>query len=279
MKKLGVKFYTKDIVCRKDFVEAGVEAVRNNVFDYMELFAKPDSYDETHQAVADMLQGINVIIHAPHSAYGLDVGNKDLLAQNRKLLESSQKFADLLDSEIIILHAGAGDKEENLAETINQFNKINDSRLAVENLPYYCTATQAILHGTSAAQIKKIMTETKCKFCFDICHAVCAANSFKRDPLHDLMEYQALNPDMYHLCDNFWDSDRDAHMHYGEGNYDFQVIVNDVIADNKPITMETGYGIPVNIDPWRQDERTYHQIQSKGTDGTRCPVAARVAAA
>ena len=260
MKKLGIKVYTKDFITKKDFIEAGIEAVRNKLFDYVELFARPDSYDETNQVIANLLKGVEVIIHAPHATYGMDVGNKGMFEQNCKLLEASQRFADLLRSEIIILHAGVGDKEENLAETINQFNKINDSRLAIENLPYYCTATQKILHGTSPAQIKRIIDETNCKFCFDICHGVCAANSFKRDPLADLKAYQALNPDMYHWCDNFWESDKDAHLHYGEGNYDLGMIINEIISDDKPITMETGYGIPIGIEPWLKDAEYIRQF-------------------
>ena len=58
---------------------------------------------------------------------------------------------------------------------------------------------------------------------------------------------------MYHLCDNTWDNTSDEHRHYGEGNYDLNKILNQIISDNKPITMETGKGLPKDISPWLED--------------------------
>ena len=253
MKLLGVKVFSTNILTSADLVKASIEAAKNKIFDYVELFAVPDSYEETHQKLAELLQGVAVIVHAPHSSQGMDTGNKDAFEKNCRLLKSSQQFADLLNAEIIILHAGANVGEQYLDETIRQFRKINDSRLAVENLPAYCAATNVALHGTSPEQVERIKTETGCKFCFDICHAVCAANSAKRDAWHDLESYQNLKPDMYHLCDNTWDNTCDEHRHYGDGNYDLRKILKEIISDNKPITMETGRGLPKDISPWLKD--------------------------
>ena len=253
MKLLGIKIFSTNVLSNYDIVKESIETVRNKIFDYVELFARPDSYEDTHKKLAELLQGIKVIIHAPHSVQGMDTGNPEAFENNCRLLKSSQQFADLFNAEMIVLHAGANVGEKYLNETIRQFKLINDKRITVENLPVYCAATGVSLHGTSPAEIKQIKEETGCKFCFDICHAVCAANSAKRDIWTDLKAYKNLNPDMYHLCDNSWDNTCDEHRHYGDGNYDFSKILNEIIEDNKPITMETGQGVPKDISPWLDD--------------------------
>ena len=253
MKKFGVKLWSKDFVKNPDFVKDCVKTVNDGLFDYVELFALPNSFDDTKDVIKSHLSGINVVIHAPHSLFGLDTGDKTRFSQNIKDLDSSQKFADMLNSEIIILHSGLNQGDEYLAETIRQFNIINDPRIAVENLPSYCSSTSKLLHGTSPAEIKKIISETGCKFCLDFSHAICAANAFDRDVLTDLAQYASLNPDMYHLCDGDITSDKDEHRHFGLGNYDLRKIVRDYTSDDAIITMETGYGIPTSSTPWIDD--------------------------
>lgn len=253
MKKFGVKLWSKDFIKNPDFVKQSIKAVDDGYFDYIELFAIPNSYDETSETIKEVLGDRKVIIHAPHSVFGLDTGDKDSYEENCHKFADSQRFADLLNSDIIILHSGMGEGEKYLNETIRQFNMINDRRIAVENLPQHCTSTGKILHGTSPEQVKRIIVETGCKFCLDISHAICASNYFKRDAFKDLVAYNQLNPVMYHLSDADMNSDVDAHMHYGEGNYDLACIVNDYISNDTFITMETGHGVPTSIEPWVKD--------------------------
>ncbi|MBQ8465870.1 MAG: TIM barrel protein [Alphaproteobacteria bacterium] len=255
MKKFGVKLWSRDFAKNPEFANQSVAAVKEGYFDYIELFVLPDSYNEFYQKIADEFKGIKVLIHAPHSVFGLDTGNEERFAQNCEDLKASQQYADLLHSEIIILHPGFNAQEKYLAETIRQFTAINDSRLTVENLPYLCTATGKYLHGTSPQQIKQIMDESGCRFCLDFSHAICAANSYKRDKIADLRAYQELKPVMYHLCDGDWSSSRDEHRHYGEGNYPLAKLLNEYTDDNTYITMETGMTKPTVIQPWLDDIR------------------------
>ncbi|MBR1604725.1 MAG: TIM barrel protein [Alphaproteobacteria bacterium] len=253
MRKFGVKLWSKDFTKNPAFAKQSISAVKEGYFDYVELFALPDSYNDDYRQVAQELKGIKVIIHAPHSAFGMDTGNPELFTQNQDKLKDAQQYADLLKADIIILHAGFNEGERYVSESARQFKAFNEPRLAVENLPYLCMSTGKYLHGTSPAEIKQIMETSGCQFCLDFSHAICAANSYKRDKIADLKAYQALHPVMYHMCDDDWNGVRDEHLHYGQGNYPLAELLNDYTNKETFITMETGHGIPTTIQPWLDD--------------------------
>ncbi len=261
MRKYGMKLWSGDI-CRNDnFIQESLSALKGGKFDYLELFTLPESFEKTAELWRHALVGIETIIHAPHSCFNLDTGNAEAFESNCKILESSFRFADMLKSEIIIVHAGMGEGDSYLDETIRQFNKFADSRIAVENLPYFCSSTGKILHGTSPKQIARIKDECGCKFCFDFSHAVCAANYYKRDVYEDIAAYFALTPEMYHMCDGQIDETEDKHLHYGEGNYDLSLMLNTYTDKNARITMETGKGIPTSIEEWLNDVRYLKSLE------------------
>lgn len=261
MRKLGVKLWSDDVFAHADFSAQCVEGIRNGDFNYLELFALPESYEKTAEGWKKLLSGIEVIIHAPHSRFELDTGNASAFEKNKRILESSFRFADLFNSEIVIVHAGMGEGEKFVDETIRQFKRFDDKRIAVENLPYYCTSTGNILHGTSPDEIRRIKEETGCQFCFDFSHAVCAANHYKRDVKSDLAAYYALKPDMYHMCDGLTDETEDKHLHYGKGNYNLAEMLNDFTAKDAIITMETGKGIPASTDEWLNDAKYLRALE------------------
>ena len=257
MRRFGLKIWNKDFIHKQAFVNECIKCVNaenNEFFSFVELFVLPNSFEETKEKVIQTLKGKHVVIHAPHSKFGMDTGNKERFAQNAQDLESSQKFADVLDASIIVLHPGFEQGEKYLEETIRQFKFFNDSRIAVENMPALCSSTGARLHGSSVDEVRKIKEETGCQFCFDFSHAVCAANYFKRDVWTDLKAYQSLSPALYHLCDGDFSSDRDEHRHLGAGNYDIRRIFKEIASEDALMTMETGSGDPPSsVEPWLTD--------------------------
>ena len=78
MRKFGVKLWSKDFAKNPEFTAQSIAAVKEGCFDYVELFVIPETYEEYHQQAASELKGIKTIIHAAHSVFGLDTGNKDL---------------------------------------------------------------------------------------------------------------------------------------------------------------------------------------------------------
>lgn len=260
MQKLGIKIWTRDVVKNRIFFDETVKAAKDGMFEYIELFVFPNSYADTVEVIKKEMQGTKVIIHNSHSLYGFDVGDKNALENNLRDINDSKKFADMLGAEIIIAHAGCGEKEENLQETIRQFKIFNDSRIAVENMAYNCSVSGTVLNGTMPEQIKQIKDETSCKFCLDFSHATCSANYYGLEVNKFLEEFTKLNPDMYHICDGMSDETTDKHLHFGEGNYDLKYIVNHLITKDAYVTMETGHKPPVNVAPWIEDRNYFRGL-------------------
>lgn len=252
MQNFGLKVYSIDFIKNIEFVKEAEKALKEGKFGYMELFALPDSFDKTYQK-AEIFKGIKTVIHAPHARYDLNPSAPELFKENQHKLKDSQQFADMFDADIIILHPGFGHDEAGFDENIRQFRAFNEQRLAVENLPLICSATNHELQGVTPDEIKRFQKEVGCKFCLDFSHAVCGANSLKRNVYEVLDAFKKLKPDMYHLCDGFIEETSDKHLHYGQGNYDLRRLVLDYTSENALITMETGHDVPSSVQPWLDD--------------------------
>jgi endonuclease IV len=249
MRKFGICLETGDFFKKPDLVDQILKIVKDGIYDFVQLIVFSDSYDNAGTIIREKMRDIRTVIHAPF--YDIDTGNKDLLESNLQKLGDAQKFADLLCSDIIILHPGIGNGEEYLCETIRQFQKINDSRIAVENLPY--NPYEYILHGSSPESIKRIIDETHCKFCFDFAHAICAANSLGRNVYDDFAKYNALQPNLYHLSDGDFSATVDSHLHLGLGNYNIAKILKEFTSENSMIVLETRHADATTVDSWIKD--------------------------
>ncbi|MDR0677171.1 MAG: TIM barrel protein [Holosporaceae bacterium] len=244
-------FEVADFIERPLFIDQILEIVRNRIFDFVQLLIAPDSYNDTYITVKEKMKDIKTVIHAPYRTQDIDTGNKNAFIKNTTNLKDTQKFADLLNSDIIVLHPGVGDGEKYLCETIRQFKAFSDPRIAVENLPYSPRSEQ--LHGSTPENIKRIIEETECKFCFDFSHAICAANSLKRNVYDDFSEYNAMSPVLYHLSDGDFSSPVDDHLHLGKGNYDIAKIFREFITKNIPIALETKEEESDGVAAWIKD--------------------------
>lgn len=252
MKELGLKLWSRNVLDGYELVKEISDYARKNNQNYIELFVVPETWESTKDLCFELFSGLPIIIHAAHSSFGLDTGNIELLRSNQIKINEAKKFADLFNSEIIIVHAGEGTGDKYLAETIRQFKSFNDKRITVENLPY-SDEGKYFFHGATPKEIALIKQETHCKFCLDFSHAICAANSLKQDIDETLQAFANLNPDMYHICDGNIDSSEDLHLYLGEGNYNLSVIFNKYITQNALITIETGEGFPKNMEPLLKD--------------------------
>lgn len=148
-------------------MQSAEAALKDGKFDYLELFALPDTFEETQAAVKAAFGGVLAVIHAPHAVQKLDISNPEEFESNRQRLMSSQQFADMLGAEMIILHPGLWRGEKYLEESMRQFKAFGDARLTVENLPGYCSQTKRELHGITPDEIRRFISETGAKFCLD----------------------------------------------------------------------------------------------------------------
>lgn len=131
-RRFGLKLWSKDFIKNKAFVQSAEAALKDGKFDYLELFALPDTFEETQAAVKAAFGGVLAVIHAPHAVQKLDISNPEEFESNRQRLMSSQQFADMLGAEMIILHPGLWRGEKYLEESMRQFKAFGDARLTVE---------------------------------------------------------------------------------------------------------------------------------------------------
>ena len=57
MPRYGIKVWSKDVLKNPDFFNEAAEAVKNGTFGYIELFAIPDSFNETQSLIAPAIKG------------------------------------------------------------------------------------------------------------------------------------------------------------------------------------------------------------------------------
>lgn len=257
MNQYGVKLFTAEFQHNLPLCRVRADYTRKGTFAYIELFPVPRTFETLGTQIIQELQGLPIIIHAAHSKYGLDLGNKDLTALNTTLLNEARQFADALNAPHIIIHPGFYKTQVEVDEMVNQLRAFRDSRFLVENLTYSDGGTH-LFYGHTPEQIALLKDAIACGFCFDLAHAVAAANALGQSHETFLTAYQALHPTMYHLCDGNIQYPHDTHDHFGAGNYPLAHFVNDIISKDALITMETGQTAPKNIQEWL-DDLTYIQ--------------------
>lgn len=258
MRRYGFKLFSDNLKNNRKLLEDGIEFVKKQGDKmFVELMICHSTFEDIDN-LKTMLVGTEVRIHAPHRGLGFDAGRRDWEKSNRELLAPAQYAADVTGAKTIVVHAGRGEAKDCLMETVRQFKLFDDKRIVVENLPMH--AHGEISHGIVPEEIKIIREETGCGFCFDFSHAVCTAFALGC-PAEKLLEgFYALNPTVYHLCDGNLDDEEDNHMHFGEGKFPLKKWLNDYVAADAYVTMETGHGCPTDILPWVRDYEYIRKI-------------------
>ncbi len=229
MYKLGLKLWSTN----KNYIKPALELYEKKIYDYIELFVVPNSYDEYIRIWKNA--EIPFIIHAPHSSVGLNLAKKNMFTENMRLASQAQRFADDLNAKFIIFHPGI---DGDIKETVSQLNQINDSRILIENKPYYTIDKKLVCNGYSPEDIKFVIDNVGIGFCFDIGHAIYSANAQGIDWYSYLKQFNNLKPKMYHLTDGNINGVIDEHEHLGVGSFDLERTI-DLFSKNSYITIET----------------------------------------
>lgn len=214
--------YTKEIL----------EYYGKGVFQYIELFIQVGSYYET---IAYWKQfHIPFGIHAPHSLAGLNLANPEEYEGNKVKIEETITFADSLNASYIIFHSGTNGQAE---EAVRQLSPYVDNRFMIENKPIKGFGGDYICVGTGYDELKEMIEALHCGFCLDFGHAICAANTLKKNPLELITQLKKLNPKVYHLTDGDYKSEIDSHYHYGMGTFPLKELLA-FVPDGGMITNE-----------------------------------------
>jgi endonuclease IV len=152
---------------------------------------------------------------------------------NKGRLQETFKFVDALKAEYVIFHSGVNGVIE---ETIRQLHPFVDCRCLIENKPALGLNGEKCI-GSTPTEINRIQNELQIGFCFDFGHAICAANSIKKEPFELIQEFMTLNPFMYHLTDGDYASECDTHLHYGKGTFPLKELLK-IIPDGAKVTNE-----------------------------------------
>lgn len=240
--KYGLKLWSINI----NYIANALRLYEKGIFNYIELFIVPDSFDRYYSFWAEL--NIPYVLHAPHYDKGVNLSIRESLTTNLSRADETFKYADGLNSDIIIFHPGIDGTAE---ETVYQLNHIKDSRIVVENKPYY-GYNDVICVGSSPEEIELIMNNTGVGCCLDIGHAICSANARGIDPLDFLHEFVKLKPKIYHLTDGIYQGVYDRHDHFGDGNYNIKDVLS-FLPGGALVTVETDKDSLENLNDYEKD--------------------------
>lgn len=224
------------------------------IFDYIELFIVPGSFSR----YASIWKNIPVpyILHAPHSAQGLNFSIQNLQDSNRRHCEEIQRYAQSLRPQYVIFHPGVQGAVEETIRQINFFkNDFSDifGTALIENKPKIGLNDEKCI-GASPMEIDTIIKNTRLGFCLDFGHALCYAAAAEIDCFEVLRDFLAFSPAVFHLSDGHTNSVFDGHLHFGSGDYDLRRIVSPISTrTDSYITLETEKSSKENLDDFIKD--------------------------
>ena len=222
MFRIGLKLWSTN----EAYVADAVRFYENGLYDYIELFVVPGSYEK----FSGLWKSLNIpyVIHAPHYSVGMNLSDEKKFDDNMKLAAEAFRYADFLEATTVIFHPGiAGDTQE----TARQLKMLHDERMVIENKPYYAD-NGLICNGYAPAEIEHIMQEAQVGFCLDIGHAIYSANAQALNQMAYLKQFIELKPQMFHLTDGDWHGTNDCHDHLGKGSFKLQEILTLLPSDH-----------------------------------------------
>jgi endonuclease IV len=240
--QLGIKLGSND----KKYTNDILSFYESEYFQYIELFAVLESYEDSIEYWKQF--SIPIIIHAPHSYAGMNLSLRVERENNKKKLQETFNFADTLNSEYIIFHSGVDGEIE---ETLIQLHPFIDTRCLIENKPAKGLNGEKCI-GSIPKEVKYIIDELQTGFCLDFGHAICTANSLKKEPLEYIMEFITLNPQLYHLTDGDYTSEKDSHFHYGKGTFPLKKLFK-MIPEEAKMTNEARHDSDNNLNGFKED--------------------------
>lgn len=233
MYQIGLKLWSTNT---DTYLREAERLYADGFFSYIELYVVPGSLE---CLPAWKTVKIPFLIHNAHFMQHFNLADRERAESNRKIYEETRRFADALNARWIIFHGGI---DGNIEETARQLSAFREPRALIENKPFRALPNRMggyFCRGYDVKELKRVMDASGCGFCLDFGHAVCAANSLRREPYSYIEELTTLGPTMYHLTDvNDMTSEYDSHPHLGQGELNLGRIFS-LIPEKAVITVET----------------------------------------
>jgi deoxyribonuclease-4 len=246
MHKIGLKVWSTNL----NYIPIIRDLFDRKIFDYIELFTVPGSLETV--AYWKSLD-IPFVLHAPHSAVGLNPGDNARREDNSELVRQVDVFFHALSPEFVIFHPGV---DGSLDEAIAQFRFYGErfpamyQKIVIENKPQRGLNDEKCL-GASPREIDQLLKGTGRGFCFDSTHAICYAQSAKLPWKNVLKDFMLLKPVIFHICDGHY-AEKDAHLHLGDGEYDLDHIIRMLPLDGM-VSLETPKDSRDNLNDFIKD--------------------------
>lgn len=223
--EIGIKLWTTNI----NLYPRAVELYRQGKIDYLELKYVLDKSEQ----LEILKEGeIPIILHAPNTIDGVDFGD-DNFEKNLKVITEMERIADQLNVTRIIIHPEFGSIEN----VLTFLKKAHSKRLIIENVPKMTILGPSL--GFSPEILHRFLA-LGYPFCLDFAHAIKSAVAEQVDYKNYLKQFLELNPEMFHFNDGNFETDRDEHLHLGEGNFDLAFLKSIVTQHPHPkVTLET----------------------------------------
>lgn len=251
MLNIGLKIGSKDV----RYTDEILNYYEQGIFQYIELFTITGTYDDTISYWKQF--NISFGIHAPHSAAGLNLANVANRKTNEVKIAESVHFADELKAKYIIFHSGTNGMP---GEVVTQLVPFADERFLIENKPIRGLDGSTCV-GSIYGDLRLIIDGigNGCGFCLDFGHAICTANTLKKEPLAFINELRKLNPRIYHLTDGDYQSELDSHLHYGKGSFPLKELLT-LVPDDGYVTNEAKRNISDNLSEFKEDSDFLQKI-------------------
>ena len=248
MIKIGLKFGIS--ACA--YLEPARLLRERNGFDFLELFVN----GPFNAVMADTWKSFQVpiVLHAPHSAAGMNPALPELFEANRVKIRDVADWSAALNPRSIVYHGGSVGTIEETGRQLSLLKKEYPAAFRnglIENKPVKGLGKEKCL-GTDRNELKYLMETVGLGFCLDFGHALCAAVSLKCDASEYFQTLRELKPELYHLSDSFQGAETDSHLHLGQGNLDIADLVRQ-IPENGWVTLETLKSNSDNLDDFVQD--------------------------
>lgn len=201
----------------------------------------------------DFLNNVDkpIVVHAPHSSTGVNLCNPGKKMINIQALNWSKKMADRFNAEKIIVHPEMTESSECTIDYLISFLKDNfDERFEIENMPYLADRSHRLL-CSEPRDIKRVMDETKVKFCLDLAHAAEYAKGMEYNVTDFMNDLLSLHPSHYHISDSILERVQnltldDVHLSLFKGTIDLEMI-KQIIPEGACVTLETPHNLQAQI--------------------------------
>ena len=171
---------------------------------------------------------IPTAIHAPHHSHGVnpcaptaydDRSLPEIRNHIEEMMAQTYEAADVLGTEVIVLHAGRylpGERAAAEDEFPNFLDRYPDPRLTLENLPAVYAGYPLL--GNDARELAALAGGKITRFCLDFPHLACTTNHRRLSFAEELERFESLDVTLHHLSNIRRGSITDEHLELDHPN-------------------------------------------------------------